>query len=278
MSKVWFITGCSKGFGRSLTTELLTNTDAKVVATARQPETLKDLEQTYGDRLLVLKLDVTDTAAIKEAVEGALKAFSRIDVLVNNAGYGLAGTLEECPMKDIRAVFETNVFALMEVTKAILPLMREQRSGHILNISSVAGLASMPAIGIYNATKFAVEGLSEALADEVACFGIKVTLIEPGPFRTDFAGGSLVVAPENPAYKESAAAKTRQYMKEVHNTQPGDPLKAVKIMIQLVDMENPPLRMLLGSRAIERLTEKRKAQDQEFARYEDLTRSADYAA
>lgn len=275
MSKVWFITGCSKGFGWALANELLKSTDAKVVATARNPETLKTLQNQYEDRVLVLKVDVTHLHDIKAALETTQKTFSRIDVLVNNAGYGLLGALEECSMKDIRAIFETNVFGLMELTKEVLPLMRAQQSGYILNISSIAGLVSMPGTGIYNSTKFAVEGLSEALAAELACFGIKVILIEPGPFRTDF-GKSLSIAPQNPAYQESKASLSRQYIAHLHQSQPGDPIKAVRIMIELTNMENPPLRLLLGNKAVERIHEKLKTQAEEFAHYEDLARSADY--
>lgn len=276
MSKVWFITGCSKGFGRQLALELLKTTDAKVVATARNPETLKDIQSQYRDRLLVLKLDVTQPHDIKTSVADTLKTFSKIDVLVNNAGYGLGGALEECSMQDIRKVFDTNVFGLMELIKEILPSMRAQRSGYILNLSSVAGLVSMPGIGIYNSTKFAVEGLSEALSGELEHFGIKVILIEPGPFRTDFTGESLVMSSEHPAYQDSSAAQIRQYLTQMHNNQPGDPIKAVQIMIKLVNMENPPLRIPLGNIAMERIHKKLKAQTEEFAQYEDLARSADY--
>lgn len=276
MSKVWFITGCSKGFGRDLALELLKSTDAKIVATARNPETLKDIQSQYGDRILALKLDVTNSHDIKIAVASALKTFSKIDVLVNNAGYGLGGALEECSMKDIREIFDTNVFGLMEVTKEILPLMRAQRSGYILNISSVAGLVAMPGAGIYNSTKFAVEGVSEALAAEVESFGIKVILIEPGPFRTDFAGGSFVMSPADPAYQESPAGLIRQYISQANNSQPGDPVKAAKMMIKLVNMGNPPLRMPLGNIAMERIYTKLKAQEEEFAQYEALARSTDY--
>jgi short-subunit dehydrogenase len=276
MSKVWFITGCSKGFGRQLALELLKTTDAKVVATARNPETLKDIQSQYRDRLLVLKLDVTQPHDIKTSVADALKTFSKIDVLVNNAGYGLGGTLEECSMQDIRKIFDTNVFGLMELTKEILPFMRAQRSGYILNLSSVAGLVAMPGIGIYNSTKFAVEGLSEALSGELEHFGIKVILIEPGPFRTDFAGESLVMSSEHPAYQDNASAQIRQYLTQMNNNQPGDPVKAAQIMIKLVTMKNPPLRILLGNIAMERIHKKLKAQTEEFAQYEDLARSADY--
>lgn len=277
MSKTWFITGCSKGFGRALTEELLVSTNAQVIATARNPKALKGLEELYGKRLLVLPLDVTKPHDIKIATEEALGRFNRIDVLVNNAGYGLVGTLEECNMQSIRALFETNVFGLMEVTKAILPTMRAQKSGHILNISSIAGLVAHPGGGIYNATKFAVEGLSESMALDLSSFNIKVTLIEPGPFRTDFASeSSLQMAPIHPAYTGTVAHTVRQYLAEAHGRQAGDPMRAAKIMIEVTNMENPPLRLLLGSNAFERLAIKSEIQEKEFKKYESLGRSADY--
>jgi len=276
MPKIWFITGCSKGFGRKLTEELLKTTDAYVVATARRPESLIDLQKEYKDRLLTLSLDVTLQDEITTGVQQALARFSRIDVLVNNAGYGIGGALEECAMEHIRNIFDTNVFGLMAMTKAVLPIMRSQGCGHILNLSSIAGLVAMPGAGLYNSTKFAVEGLSEALAAEVSGFGIKVTIIEPGPFRTDFAGHSLVMSLEHPAYKESLAFQTRTYLQEIHETQPGDPVKAAKIMIELVAMENPPLRMPLGNSAMDRIHQRIKTQNEEFAKFETLARSADY--
>ena len=276
MSKVWFITGCSKGFGRVLTEQLMEFGDDQVVATARQPETLQDLVDKYGARLLALKLDVTKQEDIQRSVDQALKTFGRIDVLVNNAGYGLGGALEECTMEDIRAIFETNVFGLMEVTKAVLPTMRQQKSGTILNLSSVAGLTSQAGAGIYNATKFAVEGLSESLALDVAPFGIRVTLIEPGPFRTDFAGGSCQMSVAHPAYQGTPAESIRKYLADAHNNQPGDPVRAAQIMIQVVDMKDPPMRLPLGKIALERIALKSEAQAKEFAQYAALARSADY--
>ncbi|MEB3702971.1 SDR family NAD(P)-dependent oxidoreductase [Candidatus Bealeia paramacronuclearis] len=276
MTKVWFITGCSKGFGRALVEELLKTTDAQVVATARNPEVLKDLQDQYGKRILALKCDVTNTHDIQNAVEQTLVTFSKIDVLVNNAGYGLSGALEECAIDDIRSVFNTNVFGLITLTQAILPIMRAQNSGHILNVSSIAGLVGMAGAGIYCATKFAVEGLSESLAMEVACFGIKVTIIEPGPFRTDFAGSSIVMSPEYPAYREGPAALSRERLRYLHNTQPGDPIKAAQIMIQITEMKEPPLRMLLGNSAVDRFSEKLKHETEIFQKHEDLSRSADY--
>jgi len=275
MSKVWLITGCSKGFGRALAEQLLATTDVLVVATARNPETLKDLEARYASRLLALPLDVTHFEEIESAVEKTLQRFGRIDVLANNAGYGLGGTLEECSLEDIRSIFETNVFGLMETTRAVLPTMRAQKSGHILNISSVAGLVSQPGAGMYNATKFAVEGFSESLALDLAVFGIKVTLIEPGPFRTDFAS-SIHMSPVHPAYAGTPAESIRAYIAAAHGHQAGDPVKAAQIMIQVSNMETPPLRLLLGNDAVERWAGKSQVQEKEFQQYEALARSADY--
>lgn len=276
--KVWFITGCSKGFGKALVEELLKNKDNYVVATARNPESLKEIQTNYNERVLVLKLDVKNQVEIEQAVKEATRKFNRIDVLVNNAGYGFGGALEECSMEDIRDIFETNVFGLMAMTKAVLPIMRQQKSGHIINISSIAGLVAMAGSGIYNSTKFAVEGLSESLSMDVSNFGIKVTIIEPGPFRTDFAGGSIKLAIPMEEYRESQAAKIREYLSSMNNNQPGDPIKAVKIIIMVTEMENPPLRLPLGNIAIERISAKNKKQQEEFLQYEKLSRSADYDA
>lgn len=276
MSKVWLITGCSKGFGRALAKELLESTKDLVVASARNPETLKDLEENYTDRVLAVKLDVTRQEDIDGAVEAATKRFGRIDVLVNNAGYGLMGVLEECSMEEIRKLFDTNVFGLMAMTKAVLPHMRNRGSGRILNISSVGGLVAMGGSGMYVSSKFAVEGFSESLAMDIESFGIKVILVEPGPFRTDFAGGSLKMTAEHPDYKGTASTRIRKYAVESDKHQPGDPMKAAKIMIQLVNMENPPLRMLLGSVAIERIIPKLTEQMEQIRVHEAWARSADF--
>lgn len=276
MSKVWFITGCSKGFGRVLSEELLTKTDSLVVATARDASTLDELKEKYDDRVLTLTLDVKNADHIKDAVEKTLQKFSRIDVLVNNAGYGLGGALEECSMPSIRNIFDVNVFGLIEMTKAVLPSMRSQNYGHLFNMSSIAGLTATAGMGIYNSTKYAVEGLSEALAHDVKTFGIKVTIIEPGPFRTDFLGASLELAPSLPAYEGTAIDQTRNYCKQSNHQQNGDPLKAAQIMIQLAAMENPPLRMPLGNIAMDRIHVKLEALKEELTKFEELSRSADY--
>jgi NADP-dependent 3-hydroxy acid dehydrogenase YdfG len=249
--KIWFITGCSSGFGRCLVEELL-KTDHSVIATARDTKTLSELVEKYPKKILALKLDVTDPKNIKEALATSLEKFGRIDVLVNNAGYGMIGALEESDDAEIKRIFDTNVFGLMNVTKTLLPFMRKQKSGHIINISSVAGFTATPGFGIYNATKFAVEGLSEALAGEVGVFGIKVTIIEPGPFRTDFANRSLSRAKEMPEYDESMK-NTRQYIKDADGNQAGDPVRGAKAMMALVEMQNPPVRIPFGKIAMDRI-------------------------
>lgn len=230
--KVWFITGCSTGFGRCLTEELL-KANQVVVATARNPKSLEDLVLKYPDQIFPLKLDVTNMNEIENAVKSAFAKYGKIDVLVNNAGYGIIGAIEEVSEAETKRIFDTNVFGLIEVTKTILPYMRKQKSGHILNISSVAGFTSTPGFGIYNATKFAVEGLSEALAGEVSAFGIKVIIIEPGPFKTDFANRSLGHATEILDYAESMK-NARLYAKNIDGKQPGDPRKGAQAMIELV--------------------------------------------
>jgi len=276
MSNIWFVTACSKGFGRVLIEELLKQTDSLVVATARDVSTLDDLRKEFGDRILTLTLDVTNADHIKNAVEKTLQKFSRIDVLVNNAGYGFGGAIEECSMQSIRRIFDVNVFGLIEMTQAVLPIMRKQQSGHIFNLSSIAGLTATAGYGIYNGTKYAVEGLSEALAHETKTFGIKVTIIEPGPFRTDFLGGSLELAPSLPAYEDTAVDQTRHYCKHSNHQQNGDPLKAAKIIVQLAAMESPPLRMPLGNIAMDRIYVKLEALKKELTGLEELSRSADY--
>jgi NADP-dependent 3-hydroxy acid dehydrogenase YdfG len=277
MSKVWFITGCSKGFGLAITEELLKSSDARIVATARNPSTLGELQKQYPDRLLALKLDVTKQSDIEQAVQEAVNKFKRIDVLVNNAGYGLLGALEECSMPDIRQLYDTNVFGLMAMTKAVLPVMRAQMSGHIFNFSSISGLMSNSGWGLYSSTKFAVEGLSESLHGEVANFGIKVTIIEPGPFRTDFANSSSIhLAPALAAYENSPVNKMREYIKDIEGTQKGDPVKAAKIVVQIAEMQDPPLRMLLGNTAYDRILVKLEAFIADVKKNEKTSRSADF--
>ncbi len=272
--RIWFITGASSGFGREMVGQLLAKGE-KVVATARNPESLSDLDG--HENLLITRLDVTDKASIQNAVHQTTEKFGTIDVLVNNAGYGQMGPLEEVSEEDIRIQFETNVFGLIEVTKAVLPLMRQQRSGHILNLSSIAGLVSFPAVGIYNASKYAVEGLSEALAQEVAAFGIKVTLIEPGAFRTRFHNTQSVKVPDNtiPDYKELTLGTVKR-MQDFDGDQPGDPVKAVTAMIEVADQPEPPLRLLLGKDAWTNFNRKLIQVQEELDRNQSTTLSVGY--
>ena len=271
--KTWFITGCSTGFGRVFVEELL-KTDARVVATARNVDSIADFNKTSSEQILTLPLDVTKPEQITNAVSAATARFGSIDVLVNNAGYGILGALEETSLSSVKKIFDTNVIGLIAMTQAVLPVMRKQRSGHIFNISSVVGIVAPPGISMYSATKFAVESLSEALAGEVAPLGIKVTIIEPGPFRTDFAGRSLELADKLPDYEHMVASRER--VLKMDGTQEGDPIKAAKAMIDISTMDTPPLRILMGASAVDRARAKLTTQLDEIEQYEQLSRSLDY--
>jgi NADP-dependent 3-hydroxy acid dehydrogenase YdfG len=273
--RVWFITGASTGFGRLLAEEVL-KTGGKAIATARNLDKVKDLEVQYPQTAKALALDVTDAGQVDSAVTQAFAQFGQVDVLVNNAGYGVAGAIEEVSEAEFMPMFETNVFGLLRVTRAFLPHLRKQRSGHILNLSSIGGVVASPGIGFYNATKFAVEGISEALAAELAPLGIRVTIIEPGPFRTDFLGRSGVVAKTRTADYDSTAGNMRKYFVENDGKQKGDPLRAVHAMMQVVESPEPPLRLLLGASALERLRGKLSNWEKEIAVWEKVTVGADF--
>ena len=273
--RVWFITGASTGFGRLLAEQALL-AGHKVVATARRPEQIANLGHHYSDHCLVLPLDVTNQSQVDSAVQQAIARFGHVDVLVNNAGYGVAGAIEEVSDAEFMPMFETNVFGLLRVTRALLPHLREQRSGHILNLSSIGGVVAGPGIGFYNGTKFAVEGISEALAAEVGPLGIHVTIIEPGPFRTDFLGRSGVVAKTRIADYDDTAGNMRKYFAENDGKQKGDPLRAVQAMMQVVELPNPPLRLLLGASALQRLRAKLANWEKEIAAWEKVTAGADF--
>ncbi|WP_199549048.1 SDR family oxidoreductase [Streptomyces sp. N35] len=248
MSKVWFVTGSSRGFGRQFVEAALERGD-KVAATARDASALGDLVGKYGDRVLALALDVTDREAVFATVREAREHFGRLDVVVNNAGYGLFGTVQELTERQLRDQFEVNLFGAAWVTQAVLPYLREQGSGHIVQISSTGGLIGWPVVGGYNASKFALEGLSEALAQEVAHFGIKVTLVEPGAYATDWGGASAVQAEADPGYdvvREGLAA----FMATLDF---GDPAAAGAALLEVVDAENPPLRVFFGTQGGELL-------------------------
>ena len=244
MSKVWFITGTSRGFGREWAIAALDRGD-QVVATARSTDSLSDLVEQYGDAVLPLELDVTDKQAVGEAVQQAVERFGRIDVAINNAGYGHFGMVEEVSEDELRAQIETNLFGAVWVTQAVLPTMREQGSGHIIQVSSIGGISAFPNVGAYHASKWALEGISQSLAQEVADFGITVTLVEPGGFSTDWAGSSATHSDAIPAYDEFK--KRSEEQRASRNGQPGDPEATRGPILEVVDAAEPPLRIFFGS-------------------------------
>ncbi len=272
---VWLITGCSTGFGRELA-KILIGRGYRVAATARDVAKVADLVSGHDASASALKLDVDSPADIVAVVEAAKQKFGRIDVLVNNAGYGYLAAVEEGEDADIRAMFETNFFGLAAMTRAVLPLMRAQKSGAVVNVSSMGGFIGNPGSAYYAATKFAVEGLSEALSKEVAPFGIKVLIVEPGPFRTDWAGRSLKM-PKHPneTYAETAVARRNQ----VHGysgTQAGDPVRAAEAIIATVEQPDPSLRLPLGNFAYDVMGAEIEALRKEYAVVEAIARGADY--
>jgi NAD(P)-dependent dehydrogenase (short-subunit alcohol dehydrogenase family) len=272
---VWFITGCTTGFGRELA-KLVLDRGWRAVVTGRGKARLADLVQGHDANALALDLDVTDQAQIDAAVKAALDRFGRIDVLVNNAGYGYQSSVEEGDDQAIRAQFDANVFGLFAMTRAVLPSMRAQRSGHILNISSVAGLVGFASSGYYAASKHAVEGFSDSLLAEVAPLGIKVTVIEPGPFRTLWAGPSLKQSRSQLAdYQETAQARMEQ-MSSYSGQQPGDPVRAAQAMIAVTERPNPPRHLVLGKFGFENATAKLKARLAEIESQKDIALGADY--
>lgn len=273
-SKVWFVTGCSTGFGKCLV-EALLKTKARVVATARNPsELIKNLKGNL-DQLLILKLDVNNKEERAAAVTEAIRHFGRIDVLVNNAGYGIVGALEESGEEESREMFETNFFGLAFLTQEVLPHMRAQKYGHILNMSSIAGFDPSPGFGMYNTSKFAVEGLSEALQLEAGHLGIKVNIIEPGPFRTDFAGRSIKYCKEIPDYASTVGAK-RKMFKEIEGSQPGDPDRAAWAMIELVEKPLNVMRVPMGKIAWDRIGKKLERVSNDLKITKELALSTDY--
>ncbi|MFH8411231.1 SDR family NAD(P)-dependent oxidoreductase [Streptomyces sp. NPDC018019] len=240
--KTWFITGASRGFGRIWAEAALARGD-RVAVTARRPHSLEPLTEAYGDRVLPLRLDVTDRAAAAIAVGRAADAFGCIDVVVNNAGYGLFGMVEETTEEQARAQLDTNLLGPLWVTQAVLPIMRAQSSGHIMQVSSLGGLAAFPTLGLYNASKWALEGMSEALAQEVGPLGIHVTIIEPGPYDTDWSGASAVHTEPLPAYEPIRQARKAGAAARA----PQDPQVTADVILELADTSEPPLRLFLGA-------------------------------
>ncbi|NHI17549.1 SDR family oxidoreductase [Microbacterium excoecariae] len=245
MSKTWFITGAGRGFGKQFASAALRRGD-KVAATARNLDTLQDLVDGYGGAVLPLQLDVTDRAGVDAAVAAAVAKFGRLDVVVNNAGYGLFGAVEEISDQELRDQLEVNLFGVLHVTQAVLPTLRAQGSGHIIQISTIGGIGAFPNLGGYHASKWALEGLSESLAQEVAGFGIKVTLVEPGSYATDWAGSSAAHATPMPAYDPLRQAMAER-MKASSGQMTGDPAAAGPALLKIVDAEQPPLRVLFGT-------------------------------
>jgi NAD(P)-dependent dehydrogenase (short-subunit alcohol dehydrogenase family) len=260
---VWLITGASSGFGRALAESVLDRGDA-VIATARDPQRVNEMVERHGGRALAVQLDVTQPEDADAAVQAGVDVFGRIDVVVNAAGYGLFGALEELSLDQWRRQFETNVFGTLNVTRAVLPQLRQQRSGHIVQLSSLDGIApAVPGESAYAASKFALEGLSEVLAKEVAHLGIQVTIVEPGPFRTDFASGATAKPVEIDDYQESVGEALR-WFEQIAGSQPGDPSKAATAIIAAVEAADPPLRLPLGREAYEMIRNKLDDQRREL--------------
>jgi len=272
---VWLITGCSTGFGRELSRAVLAR-GYRAVITARNPKSVEDLVAGREGQAIALALDVTDPRQVDDAVRQAEQAFGRIDVLVNNAGIGYFGAIEESDEAEVRRMFEINVFGLARMTQAVLPGMRKRRSGHVVNIASIGGIRAFPAVGFYNATKFAVVGLSEALSLEVAPLGIKVTIVEPSGFRTDWAGRSANEAKQQIADYAETAGKNQASIRGYSGKQPGDPVKAAEAIIKAVESPEPPLHLLLGKAALKGARWKLDLMKKDFDAWAPTTEGADF--
>jgi NAD(P)-dependent dehydrogenase (short-subunit alcohol dehydrogenase family) len=269
-AKTWFITGASSGFGRAFAEHALAQ-GHNVVATARKIAALDELTSTAPDRVLTLALDVTRPGDAKAAIEAAVARFGRIDVLINNAGYGLVGAFEETPDAELRALMDTNFFGAMNVTRAALPTLRAQRSGAIVNISSMGGQLSFPGFSAYSAAKFAIEGVSEALAQEMAPFGVKVLIVEPGQFRTNLAGPGMRHMPVMEAYRDVVGG-TREFARTMDGTQEGDPHKAAAAMESALEADDTPLRLALGADAVDAIRAHSETLLKDLAAWETLAR------
>src|SRR6202049_2505118 len=276
MAQVWLITGSARGLGRAIAEGVLAAGD-KLIATARNPQQLSDLVARYGDSVRAVALYVADERAAIAAVQLAVDVFGRLDVLVNNAGYGNLAAIEDTTIQDFRAQLETNLFGVVHVTKAAIPVMRRQGSGHILQFSSVGGRVGPVGRGAYAAAKWGVEGFSEVLAKEVGPLGVKVTIIEPGGFRTDFAGSSTTIAQDNPVYAATVGAVAR-FQREYNGAQPGDPSKAAAAILRVAGLDEPPLRLLLGSDAVRALGAAERARIEADRTWQALSVSTDFEA
>ena len=275
LAPVWFITGCSTGFGRDLA-ELVLQRGWKAVVTARDAARVADLVEGHEADALAVSLDVTDAGQVAAAAKAALDTFGRIDVLVNNAGYGYQASVEEGDEAEIRAQFDANVFGLFAMTRAVLPVMRRQKSGHVINITSVAGVIGFAGSGYYAASKHAVEGWSDALAKEVEPLGLHVTCVEPGPFRTDWAGRSLKQTPSTIAdYAETAGARLKG-TSDGSGKQAGDPRRAGELMIEITRAENPPRQLVLGAWGVDAIDKRLSAVRKEFDAWRERGAATDY--
>ena len=275
MNKVWFITGCSTGFGRYLAQEVLAKGE-KVAVTSRNIADVKDITASYPDTSFAIALDVTNPDQVQKSVKAALEKFGRIDVLVNNAGIGYFGAIEESEEAEVRRMFEVNFFGLAAVTNEILPLMRSHRSGHIINISSIGGLVGLPGVGFYNATKFAVSGYSEALQREVSPLGIHVTVVAPSGFRTDWAGRSANDTSVVIKDYEATAHANQDTIRGNSGNQPGDPVRAAQAIIKAAGSATPPLWLLLGMGALKNARRKISELQKDIAEWEETTAWADH--
>jgi NAD(P)-dependent dehydrogenase (short-subunit alcohol dehydrogenase family) len=254
-AKIWFITGISSGLGKALAEAVMGSGDF-VIGTFRRQSEVDAFNAAHNGQGQAVELDVTQREQIAQVVEAVRTQFGRVDVLVNNAGFGFAGAVEEASEAEVREVFDTNFFGTLALTRAFLPMLREQKKGHIIQISSHSGFKSVAGFGIYSASKFALEGASEALAAEVSPLGIKLTIVEPGPFRTNFAGSAFKQATSHIADYDNTAGAFRKRMEQVNGNQEGDPVKAADAIIQIAQLENPPLRLPLGKIAIQTITSK----------------------
>lgn len=274
MAKTWFITGASRGLGRSLTEAVLAAGD-NVAATARNTDALNDLVEKYPAQILAIKLDVTDYPAVHQSVADTVAHFGQVDVLVNNAGFGITGAAEGFTDEQVRSQLETNLYAPIEITRAVLPYMRKQRSGRILQISSIGGRVGNPGVSIYQAAKFGLSGFSEALAKEVAPLGILVTCVEPGGFRTDWAGASMSYAPFVEGYDDTVGLRTKMFQSGAFKPV-GDPDKAAKVMLDLAVNPEPPIHLVLGSEALSMLKFANEARQAEMEKWLPVSISTDH--
>lgn len=271
--RIWFITGVSSGLGNALIRAVVQSGDF-AIGTFRQQEQVDAFNQGHVDKAFAIKMDVTNSYEVRKGIETISNKFGKIDVLVNNAGFGFAGGIEEASMSEVRSVFEANFFGTLQVTQAVLPIMRQQKSGHIIQISSHGGFKAMAGFGVYNASKFALEGMSEALAGELTPLGIRLTIVEPGPFRTKFAGEGFGIAERKIEDYQLTAGVFRERIKGVDGKQEGDPHKAALAIIQVVNAESPPLRLPLGKIALATISSKLAHVQKDLDNWSELAANA----